>query len=55
MTDFYHVYPLNDLREHVLEGVNCWCHPRIDDEDGLVVHNAADEREKYETGALICQ
>jgi hypothetical protein len=23
-----HVYPLGDLREHVIDGVACWCGPR---------------------------
>ena len=41
-----HVYPLNDLREHVLEGTTCWCHPKI--EDDVVVHNAMDQRERSE-------
>ena len=45
----YHVYPINDLRPHNTEnGLNCWCNP-IEDE-GVIVHNSMDEREKYETG-----
>ena len=49
-----HVYPLNDLRDHVTEGSSCWCHPVLDDEDDelIVIHNAMDHREKYETGEL---
>lgn len=49
-----HVYPVNDLREHVTEGVKCWCHPTIDDsgDELIVTHNAMDQREKYETGEL---
>jgi hypothetical protein len=49
-----HVYPLNDLRDHDLEGTDCWCHPEIDDsaDELLVIHNALDQREKYETGEL---
>lgn len=45
-----HVIPAGDLREH--EGsVACWCRPSIDeDEPGVVVHNAMDGREAYETG-----
>ena len=42
-----HVVPLEDLREHVLR--NCWCSPTID-EDSIVIHNALDEREKFERG-----
>lgn len=33
-----HVYPLWG-REHVLEGMSCWCHPQVD-EHGVVIHNA---------------
>lgn len=45
--EYIHVYPLNDLREHELEGVDCWCNPRIED-DWVVVHNAMDQRERCE-------
>ena len=45
-----HVIPLNDLREHE-ETVHCWCKPRRDDEEQLVViHNSIDGREEYENG-----
>jgi hypothetical protein len=49
--DPFHVYPLGDLREHVLEGHGelCWCGVRI--EDGIVIHTSADGREACETGA----
>lgn len=49
-----HVYPVNDLREHVTEGEACWCQPEIDDsgDEQLVIHNALDQRECYETGEL---
>lgn len=45
-----HVYPLDDLREHVIEGYGekCWCGVRVD--DGIVVHTSADGREDFETG-----
>ena len=42
-----HVVPVNDLRDHVTS-VDCWCCP-IDD-DGIIVHNSLDGREKYENG-----
>ncbi len=42
-----HVVPLEDLREHVPQ--DCWCCPTID-EDNIVIHNALDEREKFERG-----
>lgn len=45
--DRYHVYPLNDLREHIIEG-ECWCGAY--DDDGVIIHNALDGREKFETG-----
>ena len=43
------VYPLRDLKEHLLERP-CWCNPSYDEEDDILIHNAADEREKFETG-----
>ena len=47
-SDIWHVLPINDLREHK-ESKDCWCIP-IEDEDGVIVHNSMDGREKYETG-----
>lgn len=44
-----HVYPINDLREHKLEEP-CWCEPTYDPDGEIVIHHAADEREKFETG-----
>lgn len=44
----WHVIPLNDLREHE-ESAGCWCEPVVND-DGVLVHNAADKRELYERG-----
>lgn len=41
-----HVVPVDDLREH--EPVSCWCSPTED--DGVVLHHALDEREKFERG-----
>ena len=41
------VSPKSDLKEH-LSGETCWCRPFID--DGILVHNSSDEREKYERG-----
>lgn len=43
------VYPIGDLREHVTDGGECWC-GAAENEDGTIVHNALDEREKFETG-----
>lgn len=49
-----HVYPVDDLREHVVdtkEGV-CWCNPEVEYIEGeeIYIHNAMDGREQYETG-----
>lgn len=35
--DAVHVYPLFG-REHLIDKeVECWCHPELDEEDGIVV------------------
>lgn len=45
----YHVYPVNDLKDHHCE--NCWCKPTVDHfSPNLLVHNSMDRREEYETG-----
>lgn len=49
---FTHVYPINDLREHVVDGPDCWCKPQWDEEHDILIHNSLDQREKYETGEL---
>lgn len=49
MDDKYHVFPIDDLKEHTVEGMGCWCHP-VEDDDGVIVHNAMDGREAFETG-----
>jgi hypothetical protein len=37
--EYLHVYPLFG-REHVIKGLECWCHPVLDDEvPNVVVHN----------------
>lgn len=50
-----HVYPLDDLIEHIVDGASCICGPRLelvergDGEHGwLVVHHSLDGRERYE-------
>jgi hypothetical protein len=45
-----HVYPLEDLHEHVLESL-CPCHPELQivNYQHLYVHNAIDFREVTET------
>lgn len=51
VADMVHVYPADDMYEHNTENRLCWCQPRYDAEDNIVVHNSFDERESYETGA----
>lgn len=46
-----HVVPVADMREHEMSP-ECWCNPRIT-EEGVVVHNSMDGREKYENGGLL--
>lgn len=47
-----HVVPLGDLKPHSV-GVVCWCRPVEDAEESTVlIHQALDQREKYETGEL---
>ena len=45
-----HVYPLNDLREHITNGPGCPCEARVDLEGAtlIYVHNAWDHREIVE-------
>ncbi len=50
--DELHIVPLDDLREHELDGA-CWCKPVEDVEHpGLWTHHALDGRENYEEGRL---
>lgn len=46
----WHVYPVNDLREHDLNG-NCWCKPTLD--EGVWLHHSMDGREAFETGERL--
>lgn len=48
-----HVYPMDDYRPHELDGDGrCWCKPVFDAHNPvIVVHNAMDGREAFETGA----
>ena len=41
-SEFYHVYPTGDFQEHNLEfteNPNCFCNPRVDVENQLVIHD----------------
>ncbi len=44
------VHPINDLKDHLLvdSGQRCWCGAKED--EGVIVHDSADGREKFETG-----
>ena len=46
-----HVYPINDLEQHELEGTQCKCIPKVVIESNseiIVVHNSFDGREGIE-------
>ncbi len=47
----YHVYPKNDLRNHIIDSPHCWCNP-IED-DWTIIHNSMDRREEYEQGSKV--
>ena len=36
---YYHIWPLDDKKEHITEGTKCWCSPLIDEPEKLVNHN----------------
>jgi len=44
-----HITPTDDLYEHELMPT-CWCKPTTDEEDFIVIHNSADQREAFERG-----
>lgn len=46
-----HVYPINDLEQHDLEGTQCKCNPQVIIEPNaeiMIVHNSFDGREGVE-------
>lgn len=45
-----HVMPSDDLREHIMS-LTCWCYP--EDDEGVIIHNALDGREDFETGKRL--
>lgn len=53
--DDVHVYPLNDLREHITDGPGCPCEPcvRVVGANLIYVHNAWDHREIVEQAITI--
>lgn len=38
---YYHIWPLDDTREHITEGKECWCTPTLEAvlDVTLVIHN----------------
>ena len=42
-----HVIPLDDLSNHTFDE-QCLCDPELN-EDGVIIHNAYDKREQYES------
>jgi hypothetical protein len=48
-----HVYPMNDLKPHKLEGLECPCKPRTQwvNDNLIVIHNSFDGRELLEKKA----
>lgn len=60
MSENWHVYPENDLREHNTDSPECWCGPKLEDvfEEGafcgtVITHNSMDRREEYEEGRKL--
>ena len=45
---YEHIYPLDDLKEHITDGSRCWCQPIVDDIAEVVIHNSLDRRELTE-------
>jgi hypothetical protein len=49
-TTAHHVIPIDDLREHTIDG-QCWCDAKgNEDEPPVWTHNSADRREEFELG-----
>jgi len=49
-----HVFPIGDKRRHIMS-LECWCRPRLDKEDPVIVHNSMDGREFHERGKELLQ
>lgn len=45
-----HVYPIDDIVSHILQGDGCLCSPSVETVEGgaVVVHNSWDDRELLE-------
>jgi len=46
----YHVYPVQDIKEHNIHSFDCPCHPEIksDSFNMIIIHNSFDGREGVE-------
>lgn len=49
--EIWHVAPINDIREHITSGEECWCSPSYN--DSVVTHNSLDGREYAERGKHV--
>jgi len=47
-TDGESVWPIADLKPHIIDSDSCWCRPFYD--GAILVHNSLDGRESYEKG-----
>lgn len=45
------IWPIDDLKDHVLWPGPCWC-GATEDAEGVVMHDSMDQRERYESGEL---
>lgn len=47
-SELIHVYPVGDIKEHLMS-CNCWCKPSAhESEPDVIVHNSADSRELFD-------
>ena len=47
----WHIYPVNDAKQHIVDNNKCWCNPSVKSEDSgvfVIVHHALDGREAKE-------
>jgi hypothetical protein len=55
--EIYHVYPIDDIEKHELEGYNCHCNPKVEynqeSNSIMVIHNSFDGRELVEQAKEI--
>ena len=50
-----HIIPVGDFKEHELS-CGCWCRPRPHTEyPDVILHNAMDQRDRFENGEMLLQ